>query len=138
MARFGIVLQAIDNRPATDHRQINIERDRVGLVHARQPRPVSPRRATTPLKPVSRAISSRMRAKARSSSTIRNTRSPGWIASRSSSISLAPSSSSSARAASAGGAGSRLSRFRPELLRPRAGSTISSVSGSSGRSGCGR
>src|SRR5215213_4982365 len=36
MARLGIVLQAIKDRPAADHRQINIERNCVGLVYPRQ------------------------------------------------------------------------------------------------------
>ena len=50
--------------------------------------PVSPRSATMPLKPCSRAIASTVRAKSASSSTISTTRSPGSIASRSSATSL--------------------------------------------------
>ena len=43
---------------------------------------------TSPLKPFSRAVSSRNRAKPRSFSTISSTRSPGWMSSRSSPTSL--------------------------------------------------
>ena len=53
---------------------------------ARAAAPVEP---TTPLKPFSRAASSRILAKPRSFSTISSTWSPGWMSSRSSAASLA-------------------------------------------------
>ena len=46
--------------------------------------PVSPCKATIPLKPCSRPVSSKIRAKLTSSSTISNVRSPGSIVPRSS------------------------------------------------------
>ncbi len=46
--------------------------------------PVSPCKATIPLKPCSRPVSSKIRAKLTSSSTISNVRSPGWMVPRSS------------------------------------------------------
>ena len=78
VTRRRIVLQPIEQHPAVEVGQAEVERDRVGL-DARAPAraPAWPLVATTPLKPDARAISSIVIANVRSSSTTSSTRSPG-------------------------------------------------------------
>ena len=79
-----VVLEPVEDGPAVHVGQAEVERDAVGWYSRASASARSPRWATIPLKPRSRARSSRICAKAGSSSTIRRTRSPGSMALRSS------------------------------------------------------
>ena len=83
-----VVLEAVQHTPAVHVGQVDVERDAVGMKSRASVSAAAPWDVTSPLKPLSRAVSSSNRAKARSFSTISTTRSPGRISSRSSSASL--------------------------------------------------
>ena len=114
-----VVLQPLQHPPAVDVRQVDVERDGVGLVLAGQGQGRRrPSEVTSPLKPFSRAASSRKRAKPRSFSTISSTRSPGWMSSRSSPTSLTRTSAGSD--SGAGGLGRALAGRSSARRRPGA------------------
>ena len=79
--RLRVVLQLVEHRASRPCPAASMSSDdRVGLVLVREREPgVAARARRAPLKPCSRAISSRIRAKSASSSTIRTTRSPRLI-----------------------------------------------------------